>query len=180
MSRPPVSGLALWVSCSLSIQLPQFYQVAKKETAFQSGVLVLPLILSQIATSFTSGYLVSRYSCYRINMVVGYALWTVASGLFTTVTPETSSGLLVVYQLLTGLGCGQTTQIALVAIQAAVKRNEMAVATGARNYLRKMGSTLAVAATSVIINNIVKYARDPRRPFCADHTDQGQASEPGL
>lgn len=130
--------------------------MARGNTALQSGILILPLILSQIVTSFTSGFLVSKWSCYRINLVVGYGLWTIASGLFTTVTPSTSSGKLVVYQLLTGLGSGQTLQTTLVAIQAAVKRNEMAVATGARNYLRMMGSTLAVAASAAIVNNIVR------------------------
>lgn len=107
-------------------------------------------------TSFTSGFLVSKYSCYRINLVVGYALWTIASGLFTTVTPETSSGKLVAYQIFTGLGSGQTLQVTLVAIQAAVKRHEMAVTTGARNFLRMMGSTVAVAACGTIINNVVR------------------------
>ncbi|GLA46667.1 hypothetical protein AnigIFM63604_011268 [Aspergillus niger] len=136
--------------------LPQFYQVARGDSALRSGILILPLILSQIVTSFTSGFLVSKYSCYRINLIVGYALWTIASGLFTMVTPSTSAAVLVVFQLLTGLGSGQTLQTTLVAIQAAVKREEMAVITGARNYLRMMGSTLAVAASAAIVNNIVR------------------------
>ncbi|GKZ55713.1 hypothetical protein AnigIFM49718_000879 [Aspergillus niger] len=72
------------------------------------------------------------------------------------VTPSTSAAVLVVFQLLTGLGSGQTLQTTLVAIQAAVKREEMAVITGARNYLRMMGSTLAVAASAAIVNNIVR------------------------
>ncbi|GLB19516.1 hypothetical protein AtubIFM61612_009423 [Aspergillus tubingensis] len=72
------------------------------------------------------------------------------------VTPSTSAAVLVIFQLLTGLGSGQTLQTTLVAIQAAVKREEMAVITGARNYLRMMGSTLAVAASSAIVNNIVR------------------------
>ncbi|KAJ9138409.1 MFS general substrate transporter [Pleurostoma richardsiae] len=136
--------------------LPQFYQVARGDSALRSGILILPLILSQIVTSFTSGFLVSKWSCYRINLIIGYGLWTIASGLFTTVTPSTSTTKLVVFQLLTGLGSGQTLQTTLVAIQAAVKRHEMAVVTGARNYLRMMGSTLAVAASSAIVNNTVR------------------------
>ncbi|KAH8673390.1 major facilitator superfamily domain-containing protein [Xylariales sp. PMI_506] len=136
--------------------LPQFYQVARGDSALESGILILPLILTQIVTSFTSGFLVSKWACYRINLVVGYGLWTIGSGLFTTVTPSTSSGKLVAFQILTGLGSGQTLQTTLVAIQAAVERHEMAVITGARNYLRMMGSTLAIAATAAIVNNIVQ------------------------
>ncbi|PWY72582.1 hypothetical protein BO83DRAFT_388920 [Aspergillus eucalypticola CBS 122712] len=145
------------------LQLPQFYQVARGDSALRSGILILPLILSQIVTSLSSGFLVSKYSCYRlnrINLIVGYALWTIASGLFTIVTPSTTAAVLVIFQLLTGLGSGQTLQTTLVAIQAAVKREGMAVITGARVYLRMMGSTLAVAASSAIVNNIVRIA-DP-------------------
>ncbi|PYI26323.1 MFS general substrate transporter [Aspergillus indologenus CBS 114.80] len=137
-------------------RLPQFYQVAQGDSALRSGILILPLVLSQIITSFTSGFLVSKYGCYRINLIVGYGLWTIASGVFTTVDPATPAWKLVVYQLITGLGSGQTLQTTLVAIQAAVQRHEMAVVTGARNYLRMMGSTLAVAATAAIVNNVVR------------------------
>ncbi|RAH81955.1 MFS general substrate transporter [Aspergillus japonicus CBS 114.51] len=136
--------------------LPQFYQVAQGDSALRSGILILPLVLSQIITSFTSGFLVSKYGCYRINLIVGYGLWTIASGVFTTVDPATPAWKLVVYQLITGLGSGQTLQTTLVAIQAAVQRHEMAVVTGARNYLRMMGSTLAVAASAAIVNNVVR------------------------
>ncbi|CAK7220306.1 hypothetical protein SCUCBS95973_004114 [Sporothrix curviconia] len=135
--------------------LPQFYQVARDESALNSSILILPLILSQIVTSFTSGFLVSMWSCYRINLIVGYGLWTIASGLFTTVTPTTATWKLVIFQLLTGLGSGQTLQVTLVAIQAAVTRADMAVITGARNYFRMLGSTIAIAASAAIVNNIV-------------------------
>lgn len=122
----------------------------------RSGILILPLVLSQIITSFTSGFLVSKWSCYRINLVLGFLIWTIASGLFTTVGTLTSSGRLVGYQILSGFGSGQTLQTTLVALQAAVQRKEMAVVTGARNFLRMMGSTLAVAASAAIVNNIVQ------------------------
>ncbi|GLA61517.1 hypothetical protein AtubIFM54640_002036 [Aspergillus tubingensis] len=156
VARLPLPSSMFASQTNNPLQLPQFYQVARGDSSLRSGILILPLILSQIVTSFSSGFLVSKYSCYRINLIVGYALWTIASGLFTMVTPSTSAAVLVIFQLLTGLGSGQTLQTTLVAIQAAVKREEMAVITGARNYLRMMGSTLAVAASSAIVNNIVR------------------------
>ncbi|PWY82113.1 MFS general substrate transporter [Aspergillus heteromorphus CBS 117.55] len=136
--------------------LPQFYQVVQGDSALRSGIMILPLVVSQIVTSFSSGFIVSKWECYRINLILGYGLWTIASGLFTTVTISTPAWKLVIFQLLTGLGSGQTLQITLVAIQAALKRSEMAVITGARNYLRMMGSTLAIAASSAIVGNIVR------------------------
>jgi hypothetical protein len=130
--------------------------VVRGDSPLESGILILPLILCQIVTSFSSGILVSKYACYRWNLLIGYALWTIASGLFTTVDSSTSSAKLVGYQLLTGLGSGQTLQITLVAIQAALPRHEMAVVTSSRNFLRMVGSTLAIAATAALLNNVVK------------------------
>jgi hypothetical protein len=42
------------------------------------------------------------------------------------------------------------------AIQAAVNRSEMAVATGARNFIRMLGGSVALAASSALLNNAVK------------------------
>jgi hypothetical protein len=80
----------------------------------------------------------------------------VGQGLLSTISPDVSQAKLVGYQILSGVGAGQTFQTSLVAIQAAVKRNEMAVATGARNFLRLLGGTIALAAASAILNNSVK------------------------
>jgi hypothetical protein len=58
---------------------------------------------------------------------------------------------------MSGFGSGQTFQTNLIAIQAAVKRSEMAVATGTRNFVRLLGGTVALAACAAILNNTVKY-----------------------
>lgn len=159
------------------MKLPQYYQVARGDSAIKSGISILPIIMAQIVTSFSSGFLVSRYSCYRLNLIFGYALWTIASGLLTQIKPDTSDARLIGYQVLSGFGSGQTTQTSLVAIQAAVKRNEMAVVTGARNYLRMLGSTLAVAVSATIVNNVVRYVHATFAGLFAtrDHDTNGPA-----
>ena len=57
---------------------------------------------------------------------------------------------------MSGIGSGQTFQTSLIAIQASVKRHEMAVATGTRNFLRLLGGTIALAACAAILNNTVR------------------------
>ena len=60
------------------------------------------------------------------------------------------------YQILAGVGAGSTLQPGLVSMQAAVKREEMAVVTSLRNFLRILGGALALAACSALLNNTVK------------------------
>lgn len=140
-----------------NLQLPQFYQVVRGASPIRSGVLLLPLVLVQTITSFTSGFLVSKTGNYQINLWVGFAVWTVALGLLSTISPSTSNAKLVGYQILNGFGAGQTFQTSLIAIQASVKRADMAVATGARNFIRLLGGTIALAVCAAILNNTVKY-----------------------
>ncbi|KAH8669069.1 putative tetracycline efflux protein [Xylariales sp. PMI_506] len=136
--------------------LPQFYQVVHGASPIESGVLLLPLTLSQTIVSFTAGALVSKTGNYQLNLWVGFAIWTIACGLLSTVSPTISNAKLVGYQILSGVGAGQTFQTSLIAIQASVKRSEMAVATGTRNFVRLLGGTVALAACAAILNNTVK------------------------
>jgi cyanate permease len=46
--------------------LPQYFQVVWGASAIRSGVLLLPLILVQTVTSFTSGMIVSKTGDYRV------------------------------------------------------------------------------------------------------------------
>ena len=42
----------------------------------------------------------------QTNIYTGFAIWTVACGCLSTVTPETPEGLLVFFMLLAGTGAG--------------------------------------------------------------------------
>lgn len=119
--------------------------------------MLLPLVLVQTVTSFTAGVLVSKTGNYQLNLWVGFAIWTIALGLLSTISPTISNAKLVGYQILNGIGAGQTFQTSLIAIQASVKRSEMAVATATRNFLRLLGGTIALAACAAILNNTTTY-----------------------
>ena len=117
---------------------------------------MLPLMLTQTVTSFTSGALVSKTGNYQLNLWFGFAIWAVACGLLSTISPTISNAKLIGYQILSGIGAGQTFQTNLIAIQASVKRSEMAVATGTRNFVRLLGGTVTLAACAAILNNTVR------------------------
>ncbi|PSR76213.1 major facilitator superfamily domain-containing protein [Coniella lustricola] len=136
--------------------LPQFYQVVRGASPIRSGILLLPLTLVQTVTSFTAGFLVSKTGNYQLNLWIGFGIWTVACGLLSTISPSISDAKLIGYQILSGIGAGQTFQTSLVAIQASVARADMAVATGTRNFLRLLGGTVALAACAAILNNTAK------------------------
>jgi hypothetical protein len=135
--------------------LPTFFQVVRGASAIRSGVLLLPLVIVQTLCAFVAGIVVSKTGDYWWNMVVGFSIWSIGLGLMSTIGPTTSEAKLAGYQVLIGIGAGQTFQTSLIAIQASVERKDMAVATGLRNFLRMLGGTVALTVCSTIINNIV-------------------------
>ena len=140
--------------------LPNYFQIVLGVSAIRSGVLLLPLVAVQTVCSFSSGILVSRTGDYWWNLVIGYAVWTIGLGLLSSIDENTSIAKLVGYQILDGVGAGQTFQTSLVAIQACVERKDMATATGMRNFVRLLGGTLALTICSSILNNVVRQRLD--------------------
>jgi hypothetical protein len=122
--------------------LPTYFQIVKGASAIHSGVLILPLVLVQTTCAFTSGWLVSKTGDYWWNLVIGFAFWTIGLGLMGSTNENSSDGVLAGYQVIIGVGAGQTFQTSLMAIQAAVSRKDMATVTGMRNFMRMLGPWL--------------------------------------
>ncbi|KAG9310938.1 major facilitator superfamily-domain-containing protein [Chiua virens] len=122
-----------FVFISALYYLPQLFQVALGYSPIQSGVFLLPVLVSQSFASWTTGLLVSRTGTYRTSIYVGFSVWAVGCGCLSTVTLSTTKAILVIYMLLSGSGAGQTLQTTIVAAQASVPRRDMSVVTAVRN-----------------------------------------------
>ncbi|TXT11261.1 hypothetical protein VHUM_02012 [Vanrija humicola] len=136
--------------------LPQYFQVVRGASPIRSGVDLLPLVFVQVFFSFSSGFMVSKTGEYKWNLMAGFFIWTIGLGLLSTLHPDTSWPRIYGFQVLVGVGAGQTFQTSLIAIQASVERKDMATATGCRNFLRMLGGTVALAACTAILNNIAR------------------------
>lgn len=89
---------------------PQYLQITRGDSAIRSGVLILPLLLTVTFAVFVSGQIISRTGEYKPSIVCGYAIWTIGLGLLSTLDQHTSTGKLVGYLILNGIGQGQTLQ----------------------------------------------------------------------
>ncbi|KAF8549825.1 MFS general substrate transporter [Imleria badia] len=136
--------------------LPQFFQVAMGYSPIQSGVFLLPVLVSQSFANWTTGLIVSRTGRYRTSIYVGFTAWAVGCGCLSTVRASTSQPLVVIYMLLAGMGAGQTLPTTTVAAQASVPRQDVSVVTAVRNLIRLLGGTLALAVGFTLINNSLR------------------------
>lgn len=86
--------------------------------------------------STLSGLLIKWTGRFRECILLGWAVWSVGLGLYSTLDEHSSVAKQVGYAILTGVGVGFTLQPALVAIQSVVDRKTMAVVTSARKWVR--------------------------------------------
>ncbi|KAJ6606728.1 MFS general substrate transporter [Mycena sp. CBHHK59/15] len=137
--------------------LPQFFQVALGYDPLHAGLFLIPFLVTQVFSSWGCGMLVSHTGHYRMIINSGFAVWSIACGLISTIRPRSPKPLLVVYMILAGVGAGQV-QTSTVAVQASVPRRDMAVVTAMRNFIRLLGGTLSLAVAATLLNNDLRTA----------------------
>ncbi|KAF2674407.1 MFS general substrate transporter [Microthyrium microscopicum] len=133
--------------------IPTFYQLVYGYSAIKSGALLLPITLTQTLFSTLSGLVVHKTGRYRESILLGWVVWAVGLGLFSTLDEHSGLGKQIGYAILTGFGVGQTLQPSLIAMQAGVPRKDMAIATCFRTFIRNFGATLGLAVAGTILNN---------------------------
>ncbi|KAH7079547.1 major facilitator superfamily domain-containing protein [Paraphoma chrysanthemicola] len=142
--------------------IPSFYQLVYGYSAVKSGALLLPITLTQTLFSTLSGLFIHWTGRYRECLLVGWAVWAIGLGLFSTLN-EPSVGKQIGFALLCGFGLGNTLQPSLIAVQAGVERKNMAIVTSVRNFVRNLGGTLGLAISGTIVNNAIRTTLSPYR-----------------
>ena len=90
----------------LTFYLPIYFQAVRDATPTMSGVYLLPSVLSQIMFAMISGVLVGRLGYYLPWAVASGLLVSIANGLISTLTPTSSTGEWIGYQIIGGAGRG--------------------------------------------------------------------------
>lgn len=146
-----------WLFVTQVYYIPAFFQLAYGLSPVKSGALLLPITLIQTISSTTSGLIVHWTGRYRESIIIGWVAWAIGLGLYSTMKQDHFDlGKAIGFGLLTGFGVGQTLQPSLIAIQAGVGRQDMAVVTCTRNFVRNLGSTLGVAVAATLINSSLR------------------------
>jgi EmrB/QacA subfamily drug resistance transporter len=134
----------------LAVYLPVYLQSILGLSASNSGVAMLGLLLGTVAGATFSGRMIPRFVHYKRIALVGTIFAISCLGLLGLVAGHAS---LVVVEVLTtciGLGAGTTFPVVTIAVQNAVDRPHLGVATGVLAFLRSLGSALGVAMLGAV------------------------------
>jgi len=132
MQRSIASGF--WVSCCAGAHqtlfiyyLPVWFQAIDGNSAVQSGIHTLPMVLALVFASILTGILTSRIGYYVPFLIFGICITSVGAGLLTTLGIHTAVGQWVGYQILYGYGVGSSSQAPNMAAQTVFPRNEVSI-----------------------------------------------------
>jgi len=142
-----IVGLALFGSVTF---MPLYLQVVKGVSPTEAGMTLTPMMAGVLATSITSGRLISRLGRYRPFPIVGTALMTVALGLLATLDAASSITTAVLYMIVLGLGLGLVMQVLVLAAQNAVDYRYLGVATSGTTLFRSIGGSIGVSLFGAI------------------------------
>lgn len=86
--------------------IPVWFQAIKGDSAIQSGISTLPLLLSLTVGSIGTGITVSRVGYYAPAMLVCSVLLPIGAGLLSTFKVHTAHPTWIGVQVLLGFGIG--------------------------------------------------------------------------
>jgi EmrB/QacA subfamily drug resistance transporter len=132
--------------------VPLFVQGVIGTSATSSGVVLTPLMLGAVTTSFLSGQIVSRTGRYRPNTLIGPVVLALGELMLWRLGVNATNADAAKAMVIAGVGLGMMMQIFVLSIQNSVPRSAMGSATALSQFSRSIGATLGVAAMGVIVN----------------------------
>ncbi len=135
--------------------LPLFLQDVRGVSPTESGLQILPLMAGLLVTSIGSGQIISRWGRYKVFPVAGCAVTTIGLFLLHLVTVSTSQVVFSLYMVVLGAGLGAVMQVLVLAVQNAVPRSELGVATSGATFFRSMGGSFGTAIFGAIFANVI-------------------------
>ncbi len=147
-----VIGLTLMALLGTAVFLPLFFQLVLGFSPSRAGLMMAPMTVGLIISSFIGGRLVSRSGRYKIFPVVGLAL-AVAALLAVMWASAVGAGIwpMEAALLLLGFGFGLVMPNLTVAIQNAVKPEQLGMATATAGFFRSLGGAFGVAMAGAIV-----------------------------
>ncbi len=132
--------------------VPLFVQGVIGTSATSSGVVLTPLMLGAVTTSFLAGQWVSRTGRYRPNALVGPLVLAFGMFLLWRMDVHTTNGEAARNMVVAGIGIGSMMQVFVISVQNAVRRQQMGSATALTQFARSIGATVGVTVMGVIVN----------------------------
>lgn len=134
------------------ILLPVYLQDLRGLSAFQSGLLTLPMAFASVVAAIVGGRLVDRFGP-RVVLFPGLVLMSLATWQLTEITLSTSYTWLSVIFAIRGLGLGCLLQPLSVAAISRVPRSQYTQASSLSTVIRFVSTSLGIAVLATLVQS---------------------------
>src|SRR5690606_3550883 len=112
-----------------TLYLPLFQQAVQGASATNSGVLLLPMLLSMMVVSLVAGRITTATGRYKVFPILGGVLLVLGMGLLSQMDTGTSRLQTGLFMAVLGAGMGCLMQTTMLVAQNSVEPKDMGVAS---------------------------------------------------
>ena len=151
-----VSSLESFLASALMfsgiIYVPLFAQGVLGMSATNSGLIMIPMLLSLTITSIVTGQIISMTGKYKKLVIAEFIITGIGVMLLATMNVNTPYYLLLLYSTVLGVGSGMAYNIFNVAVQNAFTMREIGIVTASMRFFRNVGIIVFVPVFGYIMN----------------------------
>ncbi|EEQ33880.1 hypothetical protein McanCB56680_006470 [Microsporum canis] len=133
--------------------LPIWFQAIKNVSPVDSGIHLLPMMVSFIVTQLAGGFINQKIGYYTPLGIFGISAMTIGAGLLTTLQTHSSSGTWIGYQILYGFGIGFCFQTPILATQTVLPKQQVPIGMALMFFGQLLGASIFVSVGENILNN---------------------------
>ncbi|SPO06911.1 related to MFS multidrug transporter [Cephalotrichum gorgonifer] len=131
--------------------IPIWFQAIQGASAVSSGTKTIPLVLSLVVATSSSGAIVSRLGPYIPPLHIGALLAVAGAALLTTLRPDSPPSHWIGYQVAYGLGLGLCFQVPNVAAQTVLPEGDIPVGTALIMFSQLIGGAVFVSVGQSVL-----------------------------
>ena len=132
---------------------PLVFQGVLGISATNSGALITPMMFGLLGASTLTGLVMRRIKYYRFLGTIGVAVMIFGMWLLSQITPASTQWNVVADLIVVGLGIGVTFPLYLTAVQVALPRKFMGVASSQIQFWRNLGGTVGSSILGAVLAN---------------------------
>lgn len=133
--------------------LPIWFQAIKGASAFKSGIMCIPMVLSLVLANIFTGIGTTVIGYYAPFYYAGLLLASIGAGLLSTFETTTGHDKWIGYQVLYGFGIGFGMQQPLITVQTVLPLKQIPTGTALVMFMQTFGGALFVSVAQNIFNN---------------------------
>ncbi|KAF3052918.1 hypothetical protein E8E11_011635 [Didymella keratinophila] len=145
-----INGLVLFTAL---YYIPFFFMSVRAQSPTRAGIDLFPAVCFLVPGSIVVAALTARLGRFRWAIWLGWAITTIACGLFIIFDLHTRLVVIAVALALFGIGSGMVLTSVNVGIQAISKVEDCAMAASMYGFFRSLGMPIGVALSGTVFQN---------------------------